>query len=201
MQRRAFLAASAATLAFPAAVRAQAATTLRFIPQIDLAFLDPHWTTAYVTRNHGYLVFDTLYGQDGAFDISPQMLAGHVVENDGRLWKLTLRDGLLWHDGERVLGRDCVASIKRWARRDAFGDALMAATDELSAPEGSEFNLLEVDTHIPRALLTTKQEVKDLLLTRGIIYVGTVDAEGEIHFDADDFAGVRQLMVISRGEV
>ena len=61
------------------------------------------------------------------------MLEGHVVENDGKLWKLTLRDGLLWHDGEPVLARDCVASIKRWAARDAFGGALMAATDELSA--------------------------------------------------------------------
>ena len=63
------------------------------------------------------------------------MVAGHTVGDNGRLWELKLREGLLWHDGERVLARDCVASIRRWAARDAFGDALMKATDELSAPD------------------------------------------------------------------
>ena len=129
MKRRRFLATGAAGLALPSYARAQNASTLRFIPQIDLSFLDPHWTTAYVTRNHSYLVFDTLFGQDATFKYTHQMLSGHVVENDDKLWKLTLRDGLLWHDGERVLARDCVASIKRWAKRDAIGDALMNATN------------------------------------------------------------------------
>ena len=136
MQRRTLLAGlAAAPLARPALVRAASATTLRLIPQIDLSFLDPHWTTAYVTRNHGYLVFDTLYGQDGKFQPQPQMVEGHTTEDDGKLWTLTLRPGLLWHDGTPVLARDCTASIRRWARRDAMGDALMAATDELSAPD------------------------------------------------------------------
>jgi peptide/nickel transport system substrate-binding protein len=154
MHRRRFLAGTAATLALPAAVRAQSATTMRFIPQIDLAFLDPHWTTAYVTRNHGYLVFDTLYGMDGSYKVSPQMVEGHVVDNDSKLWKLTLRDGLFWHDGEKVLARDCAASIKRWAKRDAFGDALMAATDELSAPDDRtiQFRLKKPFPLLPDAL-------------------------------------------------
>ena len=154
MRRRNFLAASAAGLALPAAVRAQSASTLRFIPQIDLAFLDPHWTTAYVTRNHSYLVFDTLFGQDGDFNYTHQMLAGHVVENDGKLWKLTLRDGLFWHDGERVLARDCVASIKRWAKRDAIGEALINATDELSAPDDKtiQFRMKKPFALLPAAL-------------------------------------------------
>ena len=135
LNRRHFLAAVPASLAAPSIVRAAGATTLKFIPQIDLAFLDPHWSTANVTRGHGYMVFDTLYGQDASYTPSPQMLEGHVVENDGKLWTLTLRPGLLWHDGTPVLTRDCVASIRRWARRDAFGGTLMAATDELSAPD------------------------------------------------------------------
>ena len=86
------------TLALPSIVRAASATTLKFVPQIDLAFLDPHWTIANVTRGHGYIVFDTLYGQDGTFTPQRQMLQGHVVEKDGKLWKLTLRPGLVWHD-------------------------------------------------------------------------------------------------------
>ncbi|MGI4810085.1 MAG: ABC transporter substrate-binding protein, partial [Janthinobacterium lividum] len=141
-------------LALPSIGRAAGASTLKFIPQIDLAFLDPHWTTANVTRGHGYLVFDTLYGQDGTFTSSPQMLEGHVVENDGKLWKLTLRPGLMWHDGERVTARDCVASIKRWAARDAFGSALMAVTDELSAPDDRtiQFKLNKPFPLLPQAL-------------------------------------------------
>lgn len=138
MKRRSFLATAggaATSLALPGVVRAATQSTLKFIPQIDLSFLDPHWTTAYVTRNHGYMVFDTLYGQNGKYQASPQMVEGHTIENDGKLWKLKLRDGLLWHDGTKVLARDCVASIKRWAHRDAFGDALMKATDELSAAD------------------------------------------------------------------
>ena len=134
MRRRTFLAASAATLALPAVARAESQRVLKFIPQSDLAILDPVWTTAYVTRNHGYMVFDTLYGQTGkasGYKATPQMVAGHVIENDGKTWKLTLRDGLLFHNGERVLASDCVASIKRWGARDAFGQALLARTDEL----------------------------------------------------------------------
>ncbi len=84
------------------------------------------------------MVYDTLYGQTGqkdGFKATPQMLEGHTVENDGKTWKLTLRDGLLFHNGDKVLARDCVASIKRWGARDAFGQALMARTDEISAPD------------------------------------------------------------------
>ena len=139
MKRRTLItglgAAAAGSLARPALVRAASATTLRFIPQVDLSFLDPHWTSANVTRNHGFMVFDTLYGIDGSFTAQPQMVEGHTIENDNLLWTLKLRDGLLWHDGEKVLARDCVASIRRWSKNDAYGDALMQATDELSAPD------------------------------------------------------------------
>jgi peptide/nickel transport system substrate-binding protein len=135
VNRRDFLLASAAALAAPALVRAKASRVLRFIPQFDLAVLDPHWSGTYVTRNHAYAVFDTLFGVDGNQHPSPQMVEGALVEDDGRRWTLTLRDGLRWHDGEPVLARDCVASIRRWAQRDRFGQTLMAATDEVSAPD------------------------------------------------------------------
>jgi peptide/nickel transport system substrate-binding protein len=138
MRRRTFLAASAATVAMPAIVRAEAKRVLRFIPQADLAVVDPIWTTAYVTRNHGFMVYDTLYGQTGPedeFKPTPQMVAGHSVEDGGKRWTLTLRDGLRFHDGQPVLARDCVASIRRWAVRDALGQALMQRTDEISAPD------------------------------------------------------------------
>ncbi len=133
VKRRALIQMTGAALAAPHIVRAETARVLRFIPQSDVTALDPVWTSVYVTRNHGYAVFDTLYGQDDQLRIQPQMVDGHAVEDDGRRWTLTLRDGLLFHDGTKVLARDCVASIRRWARRDAFGQTLMAVTDELAA--------------------------------------------------------------------
>ncbi len=135
LKRRSFVQLASGSLAAPQIARAQAATVLRFIPQADVTGLDPVWTSVYVTRNHGYLVFDTLYGQDDALRVQPQMVEGAVTECDGRLWRLRLRDGLLFHDGTPVLARDCVASIRRWARRDAFGQTLMSVTDELSASD------------------------------------------------------------------
>jgi peptide/nickel transport system substrate-binding protein len=157
MRRRSFLAASAASLALPAVVRADNQRLLKFIPQSDLAVLDPIWTTAYVTRNHGYMVFDTLYGQSGqsdGFKATPQMIAGHTIENDGKTWKLTLRDGPMFHNGEKVLARDCAASIKRWGARDAFGQALMQRTDEVSASDDKTimFRLKQPFALLPDAL-------------------------------------------------
>ncbi len=138
MKRRAFLAAAtgSAFAGAPSIVRAASSTTLRFVPVIDLAFTDPIFAAAaQVSRTHGLMVFDTLYGWNTRLEASPQMLEGHRIEDDAKQWDLVLRDGLLWHDGERVLARDCVASIRRWAVRDAMGTALLAATDELSAPD------------------------------------------------------------------
>jgi len=156
MHRRTLLRAAAAApaLALPAFARAASATTLRFIPVIDLAFTDPVFSGAFVSRNHGFMVFDTLYGIDSKLQVSPQMLEGHRVEDDGKRWDLTLRPGLTWHDGETVTARDCVASIRRWAKRDALGTALMAATDELSAPDDRtiRFRLKRPFPMLPMAL-------------------------------------------------
>ena len=157
MQRRAFLAAGAASavaLAAPSIVRAATSKLLKFVPQSDVTILDPIWTTAYVTRNHGFMIFDTLYGIDGTYTARPQMVAGHTTSADNKQWDLTLRDGLLWHDGQKVLARDCVASIKRWGARDPFGQTLIAYTDELSAPDDKtiRFRLKKSFALLPDAL-------------------------------------------------
>jgi peptide/nickel transport system substrate-binding protein len=137
MRRRHLLTAGVAgvtALAAPRIARPQPSRVLRYIPSSDPATLDPHFTTASITREHGLLVFDTLYGMDNGYRPQPQMVAGHVVSDGGKLWELTLRDGLRFHDGTPVLARDAIASIQRWAKRDAFGAVMMARTDEISAP-------------------------------------------------------------------
>jgi len=158
MKRRQFLGNTAAmlgtaSLARPGIVRAAAASTLKFVPYADLALLDP-LVPAFVTRNHVMMVFDTLFALDANGDAQPQMLAGYTVEDGAKTWKLTLRDGLVFHDGSKVLARDAVASLRRWAVKDAFGQALMDATDELSAPTDKlvQFRLKRAFPLLPQAL-------------------------------------------------
>ena len=158
MKRRQFVRRAAASalvggIACPAIVRAASATTLKFVPYADLALLDP-LISAFVTRNHVMMVFDTLFALDAEGNPQYQMLAGHTVDADQKVWTLTLRDGLLFHDGTPVLGRDVVASLRRWGTTDAFGQALMAATDDLSAPNDRTvvFRLKRPFALLPQAL-------------------------------------------------
>jgi peptide/nickel transport system substrate-binding protein len=157
MRRRTLLKAigsAAAVLAAPKVLRAESASVLRFTPLADLAVLDPVWAGARPTRNHAFLVFDTLYGLDDSLAVQPQMVAGHTVEDGGLAWTLTLREGLRFHDGQPVLGRDVVASIRRFGARDSFGQALLAVTDELSAPSDRtiRFRLKRRFPQLPLAL-------------------------------------------------
>ena len=144
--------AGATALAAPGIVRAQGQTTITFIPQADLASFDPVWTTADITRNFAGAVFDTLYGFDASFAPQPQMVEGHQVESDGKLWEIRLRDGLLFHDKTPVLARDCVATIKRWATRNPLGQTMMARVDELAAASDK---VIRIRLNKPFALVPT----------------------------------------------
>jgi peptide/nickel transport system substrate-binding protein len=133
MKRRSFLSLTGTALAAPFVARADAVKVLHSVPQANLAILDPIATPAFVTRHHGFMVFDTLYGVESNFVPHPQMVAGHVTDEDGRTWRLTLREGLVFHDGEPVRAQDVVASLARWGKRDTYGQDLFAVTDELAA--------------------------------------------------------------------
>ena len=134
--------------------QAEKANKLVFVPTEDLSVLDPHFAGPRSRRTHAYLLFDTLYGIDKSWMAQPQMVEGHQVEEDGLTWTLTLRDGLRFHDKEPVLARDVIASIRRFAERISFADALMAATEELSAPDDQtvRFRLKRPFPHLPEAL-------------------------------------------------
>jgi peptide/nickel transport system substrate-binding protein len=146
--------ASVAALAAPRIGRAEKTNKLVFVPTEDLSVLDPMFTGPRSRRNHAYLVFDTLYGIDTSWTAQPQMVEGHQVDEDGLTWTLTLRDGLRFHDKEPVLARDVVASIRRFAARINLAEALMTATDELSAPDDRtvRFRLKRPFPHLPEAL-------------------------------------------------
>ena len=145
MTRREFaISAGAASFAgFGLSARARAADrkTLRFIPQSDLHVLDPIWTTAYVTRNHGYMVFDTLFALDSKFKPHPQMVGDFIISADKLVYSFALRDGLKFHDGQPVRGADCVASLKRWMARDALGQTLATVIDEMKGGDDKSFTI------------------------------------------------------------
>ena len=122
------------------------------MPQANLTLLDPVFTTATVTSNHGYYVFDTLYsvGPDG--ESYPQMAEGHSVSDDKLTWRIRLREGLFFHDGSPVRATDCIASIQRWCVRDPFGQLLAAAVDHYSAADD---RTLVIKLNQPFPLLAT----------------------------------------------
>jgi peptide/nickel transport system substrate-binding protein len=134
-------AAGVAALGLPSQTRADDAKTLRFIMRNDLRVLDPMWTTAYVTRNHGYMVFDTLFALDAKFQPQPQMVGDYSISADKLAYTFTLRDGLNFHDGQPVRAADCVASLKRWMARDSVGQTLARITGELSGGDGKTFSI------------------------------------------------------------
>jgi peptide/nickel transport system substrate-binding protein len=111
------------------------------VAQADLKILDPVWSTAYITRNHGYLVYDTLFGTDENHQIKPQMVERTTVSSDGMTYTFTLRDGLRWHDGQPVLSEDCVESLKRWEKNYRFGQLLMAHTGKITPVDKKTFTL------------------------------------------------------------
>ena len=120
--RRAFVGGAIAApfiASLPRGARA-AGSVLRVIPHADLKNIDPIWTTAYITRNHGYMIFDTLFAMDETLTPRPQMVDTYTVSADRLVWTFTLRDGLAWHDGPPVTAEDCVASLKRWASATAW---------------------------------------------------------------------------------
>src|SRR6476646_9758180 len=136
--KRPTISAALSVLALSVALTSQAfaagGKTITAVMHSDLRVIDPGFTTAYITRDHGYMVYDTLLATDSSFKVQPQM-ADWKVSDDKLTYTFTLRDGLKWHDGAPVTAEDCVASLKRWGRNDNMGQKLMDFTASIEAPD------------------------------------------------------------------
>lgn len=133
------LAVALALAVSPPADAQSSGKTIKLVPQADLRSIDPIWTTAYITRNYGYMVYDTLLAYDANFKVQPQMVDKWTISADKLTYTFTLRDGLKWHDGQPVKAADCVASLKRWMARDAMGQAFPAVIGEMKATDDKTF--------------------------------------------------------------
>ncbi len=145
MQRRtlaslAMVALGVLSGALPLAAQAQN-NVLRIVPHSNLAVLDPIWTTAYMSRNHGYMIYDTLFGTDENGKVKPQMVDSWTESPDHRLWTFKLRPGLEFHDGKPVTGEDVIASLGRWGKRDAMGSALFQFVSRMDSPAPDTFRI------------------------------------------------------------
>jgi len=146
--KRPTIASALSVLALSVALTSQAMTsqamakgkTITAVMHSDLRIIDPLFTTAYITRDHGYMVYDTLLATDSDFKIQPQM-ADVKVSDDKLTYTFTLRDGLKWHDGAPVTAEDCVASLKRWGRADNMGQKLMDFTVSIEPIDAKSFAL------------------------------------------------------------
>lgn len=139
MSRWKMVAAAAVLLA--GSSMAQAQTTMKVVMHSDVKIVDPIWTTAYIVRNHGYMIYDTLFSMDEKGEIKPQMVDTFTESPDKLTYKFTLRDGLLWHDGKPVTAEDCIASIKRWSAKDPVGQKLMTFVDTITADDAKSFTV------------------------------------------------------------
>jgi peptide/nickel transport system substrate-binding protein len=136
----ALAAASVLCLSAPAGAQSSG-STIKLVPQADLRSIDPIWTTAYITRNYGYMVYDTLLATDEHFKVQPQMVETWTVSEDGLVYAFTLRPGLKWHDGAPVTAADCIASLDRWMKRDVLGQALPGVIGEMKAVDATSFTI------------------------------------------------------------
>lgn len=144
MKRRTLAALAALALSaacLPAFAQAPAPKTLKVVAHADLKILDPTFTTAYISRNFGYMVYDTLFAQDASGKPQPQMVEKFGSSKDGRQWSFTLRPGLKFSDGSAVTSADAIASLQRWAARDSLGRAMVAGGAEWKAVDARTFTL------------------------------------------------------------
>jgi peptide/nickel transport system substrate-binding protein len=139
---RRFLLATVAALAAVSAAPFASAQTLKVVMHSDLKVLDPIWSGAYIVRNHGYMLYDTLFAMDEQFQIKPQMVDTWSTSDDGLTWTFKLRDGLEWHDGTPVTAEDCIASLKRWAVRDSMGLKLSQLLQDYKVVDPKAFQMV-----------------------------------------------------------
>ena len=140
--RRLVVASVVALIAALGSFAASAETVLKVVMHSDVKFIDPIWSGAYITRNFGYMIYDTLFAIDEKFQVKPQMVDTWNTSDDGLVWTFKLRDGLEWHDGTPVTSDDCIASIKRWASRDSMGQKMASVVAEYKAVDPKTFQIV-----------------------------------------------------------
>jgi peptide/nickel transport system substrate-binding protein len=139
--RSIILAAAAAGLMATTAAHAQ--STIRYASSIEPPVLDPVVNMLGVVQEHGYLIYDQLFGYGCDGMPRPQMVDQYSVKSDaaGAVWTMSLRPGMKWHDGTAVTSKDAIASITRWSKTDQVGRKLAAIGMQFAEVDENTFTI------------------------------------------------------------
>jgi peptide/nickel transport system substrate-binding protein len=181
---RRFITALIASIAIgSSATTVRAEVVFKAAMHADLKVIDPIWSGAYIARNAGYMIYDTLFAMDENFAIKPQMVDKWAASDEGLTWTFTLRDGLEWHDGKPVTSEDCVASLKRWSARDSMGQKLATALQDYKVVDARTFQIVLKQKFAPMLEALGKPSVVvPFMMPRRI-------AETDPFKQVDDFTG------------
>jgi peptide/nickel transport system substrate-binding protein len=119
----------------------RAESVIRAVPLLDVKTLDPYQNSNYGTRNHGHMIYETLFAWDSHQQPKPGMVGDYSTSSDKMTHHFTLRAGLKWHDGKPVTTADVIASLERWMKKDALGQKLQEAMASLKADNEQSFTL------------------------------------------------------------
>lgn len=172
---------------------AKAETTVTAVMHAPLRALDPVISTAYILRNYGYMVYDTLLARDSKGAVKPQM-ASWTVSPDGKTYTFTLRDGLLWHDGTPVTAEDCVASLQRWSKVDKLGQIMATLVTEMKPIDAKSFEItFSVPTEIGLTALSKPSGLAPFMFPKAVAatpigqQITSTVGSGPFKFSAADY--------------
>lgn len=97
--------------------------------------LDQHQTTASITAEIGYCIYETLFAYNADWEPSPLLAESYDVSDDGTVHTFTLREGVQFHNGDELTSADVVASIERWSDIAGVGQNIMDVTESLEAAD------------------------------------------------------------------
>ncbi|HEU5324023.1 MAG TPA: ABC transporter substrate-binding protein, partial [Methylomirabilota bacterium] len=97
--------------------------------------LDLHWTTATLTQQITWHMYETLYTFDRDLSPIPLLAEGHAVAAEGRRYTIRLRRGVKFHNGKELSSADVVASLQRWGRVASVARTFWKNVEALEAPD------------------------------------------------------------------
>ncbi|HEY7202977.1 MAG TPA: ABC transporter substrate-binding protein [Methylomirabilota bacterium] len=97
--------------------------------------LDLHWTTAVITQEITFHIYEGLFTYDASFVPTPMLAESYVMAPDGRRYTITLRRGVRFHTGKEMTSADVVASLTRWGKVATNGKAVWRAVEAVEAKD------------------------------------------------------------------
>jgi len=97
--------------------------------------LDLHTTTAVITQQITWHIYEGLYTYDKNYNAVPLLVEGHTVSDQGRTYTFKLRRGVKFHNGKELTSADVVASLRRWGKVSTVGKALFRDVEAVDAKD------------------------------------------------------------------